>query len=1207
MKAQLANHSQPTFRQKSVQALLAALSFGVIASGCSSSSDPEVNEAQVGAAVQDLVEDRDGQAIAVTVVGLTGTIGTGSVEASAGQTATSVTMDGGRVLIQFDERVTPSHQVRFVGVEGVSEDWMSVSTTDPRVPRLGVLGATQDVSDDELGGDQITVAFVAGPRVIRAEAENPDNWVLRVEGLALDMTGTVIGINPATQVATLTLGPLANLHENFTLAANLSTVADIAVSPTAVQGTATGDAAAPGLEGGTPVLQDLVTPTLGDDLGRVITVDFDEPISPVFGATASNFSVVDHVDAVGLTSVTRVAVDANDNTKVRVSFSRPVVPGLDQITIDGVVDAHGNPFPAQTATLGAGSTTVNGFASVNFNTVEGLDNDSLVAVLDQAIDPDTAEDPARWTLDIDSTPVVLGPGDISYDLATKTVTIELGEDFINGLSAELSSAGVVDIDGDTFTLSAAPALAAGDAEAPTVVSMTQNRDVDVMGMTIDVAFSEAIDVVAATDAANYTFNPAITVDSATLIGGDLVRLALQEVAVPGDVTLTVAQAVSDPAGNDLGSDVGPEPLSSTDVVAPTVLSSAAQSIEGAENDTLFAFFSDSMIATEAEDITRWSLESPAGTPWDLTGSSVSYNVATRVATLSLNGSGAPSFLVGDDFELSIDPIRDLGGNVSAQMAASGQATGESNRPTIEGIFVSGVAGNQVSVRFSEPMLDPANLYDAVSNVTGARYGLIDPVTSAVTFPSSAVANDLGLGVILTYASAVDPAATVNVIGLRDAAGNILFPVIGAAIQSEDTTAPLQSGAPAILAVEGSNNDTMTISFNVPMSTWQIENREAYVLQNVTQGAPVDLSRAAFDFDGTDILTITLGINASSSFAASDTYSLELQTAGINTLRTVQGVELAASNLEAGVSVTGDTSTGPTLAGTSALLVPSDPNALVVVFNETVQDAAALTAAEYDFGAGTIAASVSRINDRSFYVSFGAPVFLGGTLNVTANAAIDTAGNASAGTLTIVTTEDVTPPFTSSVTASIAEGTGGDTIVVEFNEMLDADTSIPVEHFEVTSGGSSVRVGFAAYDPQALTATLFVEDLVEGQSVSVSVTGLTDVVGNAPGAPMTGSAIPAGDGVAPDIVVAFVNLAADGGGTSIDVQFSETVDTGFTLIPGNWTVSTGETVTAVEALGSDHVRLQLSASIGSAATLTLGAGLTDSSGNEAADIVVDPIE
>lgn len=1207
MKAQLANHPQPSFCQKGAHALLAALSFSVIAAGCSSSSDPEVNDAQVGAAVQDLVEDRDGHTIAVSVEGSFGAIVAGSVEASAGQNATMVTLDGNRVLIEFDDRVTPSHQVRFVGIEGLTEEWISVTTTDPRTPRLGILGATQDVSDNELGGDQITIAFVAGPRVIQSEAENPDNWVLRVEGFALDLAGTVIGINPATQVATLTLGPLANLHANFTLAANVSTVADIALSPSPVQGTANGDAVAPGLDGVNPVLQDIVPATLGDEFGRVITIDFDEPISPVFGAAASNFSVLDHVDAVGVTSVTRVAVDEADNTKVRVSFSRPVVPGLDQITIDGVVDAHGNAFAAQTADLAAGSTTANGFTSVNFNTIEGLGNDSVVAVLDQAIDPDTADDPARWTLDIDSTPVVLAPGDISYDLATKTVTIELGEDFINGLSADLSSAGVVDIDGDIFSVPAAPAAAAGDALAPTIVFMTQNRDVDVLGTTIDVAFSEPLDVMEATDAANYTFAPVITVDSATLIGGDLVRLALQEVAVPGDVTLTVSQAISDPAGNDLGSDVGPEPLSSTDVLAPTVLSSTAQSIEGAENDALFAFFSDSLIPAEAEDVSRWSLESPIGTPWDLTGSSVSYNTSTRVATLSLTGSGVPSFLVGEDFEVSITSIRDLGGNASDPMEVMGQATGESHRPGIEGLFISGVAGNQISVRFSEPMLDPANLYDENSNVTGARYGLIDPVTSEETFPASAVANDLGLGVILTYGSAVDPTATVNVIGLRDAAGNILFPVVGAAIQAEDTTDPVQAGAPGIAAVEGTNNDSVTVTFNVPMSAWQIKNRDAYVLRNVGTGLVMDLSNASFEFDGTDTLTITLGINASLSFDGSATYDLELLTNGINTLRTVQGVELSGTDAQSGVAVTGDVTTGPILGGTSALTVPGDPSALVVVFSETVQAAAATTETEYDFGGGSIATSVSRINDRSFYVSFGAPVSVGGVLDVTATAAIDTAGNAASGTLSIPSTEDVTPPFASSVTATIADGTGGDRIVVEFNEMLDADVSIPVEQFEVTSGGSRVRVGFVAYDPQALTATLFVEDLVDGQSVAVSVTGLTDVVGNAPGAPMTGSALPAGDSVTPEIVAAFVNLEAASNGTTIDVQFSEDVNTLFALVGGNWTVSTGETITAAEAFGSDHVRLQLSGPIGSAATLTLGAGLTDSAGNEAPDLVVDPVE
>ena len=92
----------------------------------------------------------------------------------------------------------------------------------------------------------------------------------------------------------------------------------------------------------------------------------------------------------------------------------------------------------------------NGFASVDFTTVEGVNNDQLVAVLDQAIDPDTAQDYTRWSLDVGGSTVDLQNQQIDYDLTTRTVTFSFDFDAENGIFATLSSTGLDDIDGEAF-------------------------------------------------------------------------------------------------------------------------------------------------------------------------------------------------------------------------------------------------------------------------------------------------------------------------------------------------------------------------------------------------------------------------------------------------------------------------------------------------------------------------------------------------------------------------------------------------------------------------------------------------------------------------------------------------------------------------------------------------------------------------------------
>lgn len=1166
---------------------------------CSSSSD--ATPVTTSGMVQNLTLDPAGQTIVTTLEGFDGTITPASVEASGAQTAVTVAVTGSTFSIAFDGVVSPDHQVRFVGVAGISDEWRDVTSTDSRNPAFTILGATQDTSDTTLGGDTVSVQFYSGPRVLESSAEDISNWTLSVDGTTLDLAGSTIALDNATQIATFTLGRFANLHASFTLSCDVETVAATSVGSNALTGTATGDTAAPTVAS---VTQDLDPLTQGDEFGRVLVFDFNEPVSPVFGALPSNFTVVDHVNAQGVTMPTSVEFEAGDDTQLRVTFSRPVVPGLDQIALAGVVDAHGNPLAPITSAIAAGSVPVNAFTTVTFETVEGVANDRVLASTSQALDPDTAANFDRWTLTVGGVGLVdLSTQTLSYDLLSRTLTIDLDFDVANGTTGDLAASGAVDVDGETFSLPAPQATAAGDDDTPGVSSLTQNRVADLSGKTVDVVFTEDIDPTTATNTANYTFTPALTVDSATVVAGNIVRLQTDDVALPGDYTLTVAQAVSDPAGNDLGAPFGPTAFPSTDVVAPTSIAASGTAVEGAENDQVAVLFDDDMFPADVEDVSNWTLESPVGNPIDLTGSSVSYSTSGGVATLVLDAPGAAALIRSFDAQVSFTGVRDLGGNAIGPDAIATTVVGESNRPALESTFiVASGAGDELTLRFSEPMRRLTDLYDAVGNPAGVRYTLTDASTGTPLAPLSATEIAGGLGVTLTFGAVIDPLSTIDVVGLVDLAGNVLFPVLGASFQTEVTDTPAIASV-QFNAVEGAGNDQVVATFNHPMSAWGITDPSSYSCAD-SFANPVSLAGADFSFDGNDTVTITFTAGSAVNLSSTETYELTLEVAAERPLRTQFGVALTVPDAGPSVAVSGDTVAGPTAVGSQALIDPSSTENAFVIFSESVDATAGATAANYVYN-GTAATTAVLVDPRVVQLTFsGVTVTPGFDIDVNA-AVVDTAGNASAGPVLLSVTSDLSEPTVVSSTSVITPGFGGDYIDVLFDEPLDPAIATISTNYVVSSGADELRLLGVIYDSGTNTVRLLVDDMLEGASVVTTMENLADFAGNALAGPTASAAVAGGDSVIPAISAGVNNLWWDAAGTTVDVEFTEGIDYAYAATVGNWTTSGTATVTAADAIGVDHVRLTLSEALGAGETVILNAGLTDPAGNAAGTLAIAP--
>jgi len=1191
----------------SLRARLFAVASLAVAAACSSSSSDDPNV--VGTVTQDLSADPNGFVTAVTFDEAFSSLGPGAFEADGGQQALSVSLAGATAYVTWDERVTFQHRVRVVGVPDVPESWRRVQSQDERRPSLTITSATQDTSDTALGGDELVLTFTDGPRLAAEAVVEPAAWTITALGTPLDLTDSTFAWDADDQELTITLGPSAHLHATFNLIAEAVPTVTGRMLPTGVvQGVAVGDTTIPTLVSTT---QNLDPGAGGDEFGRVIEFQFDEPMSPLFAVQSSNFTVLDHAQAQGQTLVTGAVIDSTDNTILRVTFSRPVVPGLDRVQVQLLRDAHGNIFPRTNLWPVPSATSPNGFTEVLGLTREGLDNDQIVVTLDQAIDPDTAEDPARWTLTLGAPfgVVDLSQQTLTYDLLEKQLVIDLDFDVPNGTTVDVAAAGVVDVDGETFVANANQVTAAGDAGAPTVISqgIVQRRDLDPAGTTVDVTFSEAVDASTAEVTGAYTFSPAITVTSATVLADPrTVRLALDDAAIPGVHTLTVAATISDPAGNTLGAAHGPASLATTDLVGPSVEFVNAQAVEGADNDTLQVFFNDWMIPADVESVLNWDVESPIGTSVDVSTSTVDYDVQARIATLVLAQS---SLKRGDTLRLTFQAGRDLGGNSFVSATRDTTVAGEARRPSVESAWRRNApTENVVVVRFSEAVDRTDDLFDAATNPTGVKYTVFSNTNVQRGRPTAALPLDGGLGVELSFPFTVALTDTLDILGLEDLAGNVMFPTLARVLDAEDATTPGQGAAPVLTAISGERNDTLEVTFAVPMATWWLARPEQYTLQESGGGQVIDLTGARFQYDGANTLTITLSGGAGSSLQAGTTYDLTLTVDVQNPLRTAQGVAITAPSVELGALVIGDISQGPTQGASRAVLDPSDANSVLVIFDEAVSVDAAETAAQYDLDGGNLATAATRIAPRVVRATFGVPVSAGQTLEIGVGAAVDVAGNAASGTLSLSVEADTTAPVLTLVEGEVLLTPGVDVVRVAFSELPDQSSALTAGNYAVTDSRGAVVVRYAALDSTGLVVSLYTGDLLDGDTLQVVVTGVSDVAGNVPtGALSLGGSV-SGDSTAPTFTGAFVNLAVDPLGRTVDIELSEPVGGTFIRSAGNWSTTGTASVTDVEVLAVDHVRLTLSAAIGAAEQVVLAAGLADLAGNATVSALsIDPAE
>lgn len=1160
---------------------LAPCALALLAACSSSSSSTPAAPGALSAVVQDLGVDPDGL---TTVVSLPATpseaLAPSHFQSDGGQSAAAVTVVGMQATVTWDDRVTPSDRVRVVGVANIAPSFSDVTTTDATAPSFTISAGQQNPG---LGMDAFQAVF-SGPRLVESIAEAPGTWRVLQGGNVYTLSDAAIDYDPVTGIVDFDLGASTSLHASFNVTATgLVSVADVPVTAGAVSGTASGDGVAPTL---VSAVQNLSV----DEFGRVVDFTFSEAMDPVTSLQLANF-------VVGLPVLASGVVQVADGV-LRVTFTEPVVPGVDSVQLRNLGDLHGNDFADVTTPVAQGPAVVNAFASTpELRSVENADNDLLVVTFDQAIDPADGDDPAHWSLVVDSVTFDLSSATLDYDLLSKTLTVALGTDFTNGTAFDFGAASgnaPLDVDGDAFALSASSTVA-GDSQVPRVAQIVQDRDDDPSGHTLDVTFNEAVDEVTAETFPNWSASGGQTLVSATLqADGKVLRLVYNAHIIPGETTLSTA-GVEDLAGNAMLSSIM-NPILSTDSDLPVPTLERLEAIEGPNNDVVVVAFDDTMIEAEVEDASNWSLQSPIGTAQDLSGASIVYDDVANQATLTL---------VGGDLEvrelalLVLSGVRDLGGNPVAPFPLVDEVTGDVVEPTLVQAWVDGVDDSLVHVRFSEPVKGFDDVYHPSSNTAGLTVlELEDGAGASLGFPAATTLAGDGLSATLDFdVSATAGVSVLDVGGVLDLAGNALFPVKGAALLAEDLTAPaLSSGASSATAVSGEENDSLVVVFDRPVAPWGATDPTNYDFAQ--GGGSIDLANATASFDGVDTVTFALDQLGSDDLVAGASYTLTVS--GIDSRF---GVPISGTSVD--TVVVGGDSIGPdSEAGGVRLAAQSPSDTLLADFDEAVLPADGGDVTAYDISSVNPNLA-TLVGPRTSALTFGS-VNLGETVNFQLR---DRAGNLGLSS-ELVAAADSTAPVAAAAAGVAVPGVGGDRVVVTFTGLVDETTALELTHYAVSQGGVNVSLAGATarYASGANQVALLLADgvnLQDGVDVDVVV---ANVEGHS-GLVMTQAALvgaTTGDSVAPSLDRAFLNYREEFQGRVVDVYFSEDVSPVMPSTPTAWSATGGLVPTSAVVLDDHLVRLTFPSALTGTEELSLIQAV-DPAGNVGSALTVTVVD
>ncbi len=443
----------------------------------------------------------------------------------------------------------------------------------------------------------------------------------------------------------------------------------------------------------------------------------------------------------------------------------------------------------------------------------------------------------------------------------------------------------------------------------------------------------------------------------------------------------------------------------------------------------------------------------------------------------------------------------------------------------------------------------------------------------------------GTAATVVWSDRVTPSHTVTV---TDAPG---ITNGSTAVTTSDGSAPTFTITDTAM-VAGLGGDTLEVTFDGPrVVETDAEDPTSWTL--TVNSTALDLTGSTFVLDNTSqVLEITLGVNASlhSSF-----------TLAASSLTSVADVALATSAIAGTAS--GDSS-APSLTSVVQNLTQDEFGRVVdFTFDEAMDPTFSEVVTNFAVPNPNIATTVDQPSAGLLRVTFASPV-VPGVHQVTLSNMMDTHGNAGPSGAQVVTQPSpVVNAFDSSAAVTVTN-TGGDYVQSTFVQGFLESTGEDIANWTLVVDGNTIDLSLQTLTYTLSTKTLRIDlafDMDNGTAWSLTAAGVTDVDGQAFALADAGTV--SGDTTVPTATSVVQNRTQDPTGMTLDVTFSEDVDTTEAETTGNWAV-TGLTVDSATVLGTPNVvRVVLTGGAAVPGTATLDVdSVEDLAGNVMAPVV-----
>jgi len=497
-------------------------------------------------------------------------------------------------------------------------------------------------------------------------------------------------------------------------------------------------------------------------------------------------------------------------------------------------------------------------------------------------------------------------------------------------------------------------------------------------------------------------------------------------------------------------------------------------------------FSEDMNATDAANLSNFTVESPTGTLLDLSSATATYGAATYTVTIN----SSVNVTAGNTFKVTVVNLRDIAGNAIAVDGTSNVASGvvdDEAPPTVVSSKADNVSSS-VEVVFSENV----NLTDAT---TKANFALESPAGTAVDLSPAGItlAYDAATFTTTIAGTTLKSGDTyrITVTHVKDTAGNVIV--------ANDTT-NIASGTvsdvvPPTVVSSSADNSTSSVqlTFSENVNLTDATTKANFALESPA-GTAVDLTSTTLTYDSATFAT-TIG---GTTLTAGNSYKVILTN--VKDLANNAIVDNGETNVSSGTVLD---VVGPTVIACDAAQTGSGYGK--ITFSEEVlattatnrsnyqvsQDGAPLDLStavfEYDAATKTVKLSGQGVTVRS-----------GKTVEAIVRNVKDMVGNPivadGVGNVCSTVCRDEEPP---TVVGSRADNSSA-SVQVRFSEDVNVTDAATRANFALESPeGTSVSLASVsfAYDAATFTTTIGGTTLKGGDTYKITVTNVKDTAGN----------------------------------------------------------------------------------------------------------------